>query len=88
MEKTLGAFLTASNRSPSDFEAKSKKARKEAKVEGVWIKSRQSSINSVSSPSPPPSEREDDGALDEREDEEGEMVWWSWDGKLVGFSEW
>lgn len=21
-------------------------------------------------------------------DEEDEMIWWAWDGKLVGFSEW
>ena len=44
------------------------------RVEGVWVVCR--------------------GAVDEsdepekEEDESDEMIWWSWDGKLVGFSDW
>ena len=44
------------------------------RVEGVWVVCR--------------------GAADEEdepereEDESDEMIWWSWDGKLVGFSDW
>ncbi|KAF9035381.1 hypothetical protein BDZ89DRAFT_1157784 [Hymenopellis radicata] len=45
-----------------------------SKVEGVWVGCRR-----------PAPEEEDDG---KDEDEEDEMIWWSWDGKIVGFAGW
>lgn len=50
-----------------------KKRTKASKVEGVWIKSRGSSTIKSS---------EEDLA------EEDELTWWSWEEKLVGFSDW
>jgi hypothetical protein len=71
------------------------------KTEGVWIRCKGATIEP---PHPIPhrfgeEEKEnDDGSssLDfkdkdmqaEAEKEEDEMIWWSWDGKIVGFSDW
>jgi hypothetical protein len=55
-----------------------------AKVEGVWITSRmgiQKSPCAVAS-----SEREKRSSAEGEEDDD--LIWWSWDGKLLGFSDW
>ncbi|KAJ7062835.1 hypothetical protein C8F01DRAFT_1368541 [Mycena amicta] len=50
------------------------KKRGQKKVEGVWIACR--------------ADVEPERTRIEDEDEDDEMIWWSWDGKLVGLSEW
>lgn len=59
------------------------KNTKTTKIEGVWITTRKGLL------------REglrdiERGANSEEQDrtEDDEMIWWSWDGKLVGFSDW
>ncbi|KAG2134899.1 uncharacterized protein EDB93DRAFT_1092518 [Suillus bovinus] len=53
-----------------------KKRKKGGKVEGVWIRSRQRLT-------------EDSEIISSQEiSEEDEMIWWTWDGRLVGFSDW
>ncbi|TFK63420.1 hypothetical protein BDN72DRAFT_847624, partial [Pluteus cervinus] len=61
------------------------KAKDKGKVEAVWVV-----------PNKNEGTREffsrghghDEGGDRQEEDEEDEMIWWSWDGKLVGFSDW
>lgn len=48
--------------------------RKKQSIEGVWITGRQGLCE-------PQTENLTAG-------EEDEMIWWSWDGKFVGFSDW
>lgn len=57
------------------------KMRKESNVEGVWITTRMGlqKYSCSSSGTTIPSK---DGV------EEDDMIWWSWDGKLVGFADW
>jgi len=45
------------------------------RMEGVWVRCRGSDTG------------QGEGG-DEEEHEDDEMIWWSWDGKLVGFSDW
>ena len=64
---------------PTLVEMKAKKGRKtRVEVEGVWITDREGLV---------PSEGLDckDSAV---KDERDEMIWWSWEEKIVGFSEW
>lgn len=52
-----------------------RKARtKPGKVEGVWVTCRSRGVEFA--------DDNDDAA------EEDEMIWWSWDGKIVGFADW
>ncbi|KAF8905344.1 hypothetical protein CPB85DRAFT_1552214 [Mucidula mucida] len=44
-----------------------------SKVEGVWVACRRPAVN-----------EEEDGDMEE----DDEMIWWSWDGKIVGFAGW
>ena len=60
---------------PTPVEAKAKKWKK-TRVEGVWITDREGLV---------PSNPEKDSAV---KDEWDEMIWWSWEEKIVGFSEW
>ena len=58
-----------------------RKYSKKNHVEGVWITSR-AGIQKGSM---------DDTALTHDtlvKQDDDEMIWWSWDGKLVGFSDW
>ncbi|KAF7318181.1 hypothetical protein HMN09_00326300 [Mycena chlorophos] len=50
------------------------KPKRGQKVEGVWVKCRRAV-----------SQHEEQRVENE---EENEMIWWTWDGKLVGLSEW
>jgi hypothetical protein len=59
------------------------------KVEGIWVRCR----GSGGVRDDEIWEERDGSESGERnsggeEDEEDEMIWWSWDGKLVGFSDW
>ncbi|KAG0707011.1 hypothetical protein DFH29DRAFT_897918, partial [Suillus ampliporus] len=55
------------------FLEESGEQKKGVKVEGVWIRSRQGIT-----------EESESGEIPE----EDEMIWWTWDGKLVGFADW
>jgi hypothetical protein len=70
----LDEFLEASGKHSSKDDVKKKK--KGGKVEGVWIRGQkrvtEHAINNESGEVP----------------EEDEMIWWTWDGKLVGFADW
>ena len=57
------------------------KMRKETNVEGVWITTRMGLQEHLCS-SPGTTIPSRDGL------EEDDMIWWSWDGKLVGFAGW
>jgi hypothetical protein len=50
--------------------------RKKFGVEGVWVGCRGASASA--------------SVEDLRDEvaEEDEMIWWSWDGKIIGFSDW
>ena len=50
------------------------------KTEGVWVGCRSSSVVE--------GVRLDGGGDGEEIDEEDEMIWWVWDGKIVGFADW
>ncbi|KAJ7983044.1 hypothetical protein DFH06DRAFT_978230 [Mycena polygramma] len=53
--------------------------KKKVKVEGAWVTCRRPGVDG------------DDGQEGEKgkgEEEEDEMIWWSWDGKIVGFADW
>lgn len=70
----LDQFLDESGELPIRDDIKKKK--KGGKVEGVWIRSRQRLT-------------EDSEIISSEEIlEEDEMIWWTWDGRLVGFTEW
>jgi hypothetical protein len=65
--------------------------RKKGRVEGVWICCRGSSFDADDMRGRArevADDREDEGEEELIEDEEDEMIWWSWDGKIVGFSDW
>ncbi|KAG1850223.1 hypothetical protein DFJ58DRAFT_794176 [Suillus subalutaceus] len=69
----LDQFLEESGERPTRDDIKKKKG---GKVEGVWIRSRQKLT-------------EDSEMISSEEiPEEDEMIWWTWDGRLVGFADW
>ncbi|KAG1734442.1 uncharacterized protein EDB91DRAFT_1146908 [Suillus paluster] len=70
----LDAFLEESGERPTRDDIKKKK--KGGKVEGVWIRSRQGTTENS------------EIITGEETPEEDEMIWWTWDGKLVGFADW
>ncbi|KAJ3895820.1 hypothetical protein GG344DRAFT_7484, partial [Lentinula edodes] len=85
MEHTLNDFLEETRLfvDPSlENKPKSKRTQKQ-KVEGVWVTRRTLFLNTPSAPLSGEQENADQG-----QDEEDEMIWWSWDGKIVGFSSW
>jgi len=48
------------------------KRKKGTESEGIWIRCR----------------TDGDGEGEETKEEQDEMIWWTWDGKIVGFSDW
>lgn len=85
MEHTLNDFLEETRLFVDPFlenKPKSKRTQKQ-KVEGVWVARRTLSLNAPSALMSGEQENADQG-----QDEEDEMIWWSWDGKIVGFSSW
>lgn len=63
----------------SHSNASKKNLKSKSRVEGVWIKARKDvdggdGPESLTSPADV--------------DEMDEMIWWSWDGKIVGFADW
>jgi hypothetical protein len=72
----LEEFLKESGLSTREGQpSRKRKGQKGKTVEGVWITCRDGVIRS---------EPEIEGP----QDEENKMIWWSWDGKIVGFSDW
>ena len=74
----MDEFLEESGLLKRDADTPLRKKRKtqKGKVEGVWITCRDGF-------------READSDEWKVGDDEGdEMIWWGWDGKLLGFSEW
>ena len=75
LDNYLADFLVESGQIPASCDTTTTKKRiKTSKAQGVWIKSREGSTLAESS----------------KEDlaEEDELIWWSWDGKLAGFTDW
>ncbi|KAG9308716.1 hypothetical protein JVU11DRAFT_11498 [Chiua virens] len=73
LDNYLADFLVESGLTPASSETSTKKKTKTSKVQGVWVKSRASTRP----------ENSEEGLA-----EEDELIWWSWDGKLVGFAGW
>ncbi|KAK7053790.1 hypothetical protein R3P38DRAFT_2852165 [Favolaschia claudopus] len=74
---TLDSALREFREEAGDLAAErppSKSRSKAPKVEGVWVTCRNPGVEF--------------SGEDAVEDEEHEMIWWSWDGKLVGFNDW
>lgn len=82
LENTLETFLKDSvvHESEETLNQKKRVPRVGIKTEGVWVgcKTRASEPTSTS-------QTKEDG---ESSSEEDEMIWWVWDGKIVGFSDW
>jgi hypothetical protein len=62
-------------------------------VEGVWISSKRTTSEDGSSQYEYVDVTVDRGPEDftprnGEVDEDDEMIWWSWDGKIVGFADW
>lgn len=80
LDVVLGDFLRGSG---LELRARpTEKMRKETNVEGVWITTRMGLQKPSCSPSGTTIPSRD--GLEEEDD----MIWWSWDGKLVGFADW
>lgn len=75
LDATLCDFLDCSGLSTS-------RNSKKSHVEGVWITSRAGIQKETTDQAP-----SRDPRLKQDQDDD-EMIWWSWEGKLVGFSDW
>ncbi|KAJ3758120.1 hypothetical protein EV360DRAFT_44583 [Lentinula raphanica] len=87
MEHTLNDFLEETRlyvdtSSEDRNQKRAQKQKQKQKVEGVWVAGRSQSLDYTQEPSC------SDGEQQENVDEGDEMIWWSWDGKLVGFTGW
>jgi len=72
----LDEFLEASNERSTSASVDIKKKKKGGKMEGLWIRSRKRASEQMI--------ENDNGEIPE----EDEMIWWTWDRKLVGFADW
>ncbi|KDR74289.1 hypothetical protein GALMADRAFT_250076 [Galerina marginata CBS 339.88] len=82
LESSLQDFMNTSGLGSPDVEADTNiKHTKRSTVEGVWITT-QGGLRCVQDANPATNL---EGA-DRTEDDE--MIWWSWDGKFVGFADW
>ncbi|CCM04750.1 uncharacterized protein FIBRA_06940 [Fibroporia radiculosa] len=77
MEGLLGTFLDEASATDTSREKKRGQQRG-VRTEGVWIGCSESDISAGVKIDPET----------EAINEEDEMIWWAWDGKLVGFSDW
>ena len=68
----------ASHHSAGDSPPKKKGLRQNVKTEGVWVTCRSGSTEDTNV----------DRGDRKPEAEEDEMIWWEWDGKITGFSDW
>ena len=74
LENILQEFLVESGVVPEPTDVKKKPNKKASKVEGVWVSARGGLT---------PNYTEPEGGT-----EEDDMIWYAWDGKLVGFADW
>ncbi|KAL1747780.1 hypothetical protein HDZ31DRAFT_60956 [Schizophyllum fasciatum] len=73
LENTLSEFLVESGVAPAPADTK-RKPKKGSKVEGVWVSARTGLTYDYTEPK---------GGT-----EDDDMIWYAWDGKLVGFADW
>ncbi|KZT13258.1 uncharacterized protein LAESUDRAFT_719602 [Laetiporus sulphureus 93-53] len=83
LEGMLQTFLEEARCMEGSRQDKRSGARKGVKTEGVWVSCRGGEIN----PDVKLNVRENQDEEDEDE-EEDEMIWWAWDGKIIGFADW
>lgn len=97
LDATLADFLSASRVScPPNLPAPAANqvSSKKSKIEGVWIATRGGIQAPVESKAEIGLEFQSGQTKKEKvhpqivSDEDAEMIWWSWDGKFVGFSDW
>jgi hypothetical protein len=74
LDAALTDFLAESGLAPSTAPAPRRTRRPGVRTEGVHI-------GCAASPLPAPE-------LLARGDEQDEMIWWAWDGRLTGFADW
>ncbi|KAI0915555.1 hypothetical protein AcV5_003741 [Taiwanofungus camphoratus] len=87
MEGVLHAFLEdAGCVSEPAKQSKKKSARKGAKTEGVWLGCKGSSATGADMAII--QDEAFEGKEDDEVEEDDEMIWWVWDGKIVGFADW
>ncbi|KAG6877937.1 hypothetical protein C0992_008943 [Termitomyces sp. T32_za158] len=79
LEGALDEFLQESGIHNEDVQnTRPRKASKRGKtVEGVWVVGREGLSTALGK-----------DTIRGRDEEWDEMIWWSWDGKIVGFSDW
>lgn len=79
LESTLQTFLedafASNDHRPQSINSRNKHPRVGIATEGVWIGCQYDELHSLSGDRCP-------------EEEDDEMIWWAWNGKIVGFSEW
>ncbi|CAA7269163.1 unnamed protein product [Cyclocybe aegerita] len=100
LDAALSDFLLGTGIEDPDLELPSagvpKQNKRNSKVEGVWIAPRTGIRRRSLRHANPTSIEHNDAhpALDmktqdsEKVDEGDEMIWWSWDGRFVGFADW
>jgi len=86
MTKSLNlALLEFMNRSglaaPTRNDAPQPRKPKARPIEGVWLTAR----DGLQYPPPLASDTSDDSGSNTLDED---TIWWSWDGKLAGFSDW
>ncbi|OCH93255.1 hypothetical protein OBBRIDRAFT_725243 [Obba rivulosa] len=94
LDGVLDAFM-ADSACPCERTAnKTKASRTGVRTEGVWIACRGSKGGADWGSTAPDEENGDESGdegvdgKDGEDSEEDEMIWWVWDGKIVGFSDW
>ncbi|KAI5987102.1 hypothetical protein EDD15DRAFT_2174247 [Pisolithus albus] len=101
LEAFLDAFLDMSSDNKKSKTTRTTTGRQRhrqgnSRVEGIWVRACRSDSSEHQSNEPVEvkgietgSEVETDGeGADEDIDEQDELIWWSWDGKLTGFADW
>jgi len=87
LDSTLQTFLEeawpADSPSTGESERKPKPIKRGARTEGVWVGCRDCDVRASMRIDQPLEGNEEAGV-----DEEDEMIWWVWDGKITGFSDW
>ena len=87
LDAALNEFLSGSGLMTSSLDLDtSRKPIKKQRVEGVWITPSTGIQRPCFSDSVNITAQEHTDSKGQGEDEE--MIWWSWDGKLVGFADW
>ena len=74
----LRDFLVDSGLGDADGKPRRRHGVAGVKTEGVFVGCQTSLDDSISHPTNPVTDI----------NEEDELIWWAWDGKLIGFAEW